>query len=257
MPDIARQPRREGVLHELRSRRQPDQVYYLYIPRRYDGRAPARLLVTMHGRDREASHRAERFLAFAERHNYILLGPRFPASIRFQVLGMGGDRADVRLLNLIEEVAGDLNIEADRFDLIGYSGGAQFAHRFLYVWPERLRSVVIGAPGTVTLPSSRERWPVGIRNLARLAGVRFDLEAVRRPRVMLIVGTDDINLDGLNQSPWAMRAGSTRLGRARSLHAAWLVAGITHEYIEVSESAHGLDDQIVERVADFLVASST
>jgi hypothetical protein len=193
-------------------------------------------------------------VAFAERHDYILLGPHFPPSIRFQMLGIGGERADQRLLDLVDEVAGDLTVHTDQFDLFGYSAGAQFAHRFLYVRPARLRSVVIGAPGTVTLPSSRDRWPVGVRGLARTAGVRFSLEEVRRPRVLLIVGTEDVTLEGLNQNPWAMRTGATRLGRARSLHAAWLVAGIAHEYVEVPESGHGLDDQIVESACRFLAA---
>jgi hypothetical protein len=85
-----------------------------------------------------------------------------------------------------------------------------------------------------------------------VTGARFELDEVRRPRVMLIIGTEDLLLDGFNQQPWAMRAGATRLHRARSLHAAWLVAGIEHEYVEVSGSAHGLDEQIVEHTARFL-----
>jgi hypothetical protein len=69
---------------------------------------------------------------------------------------------------------------------------------------------------------------------------------------MLIVGTEDVVLERLNQSPWAMRTGATRLDRARSLHAAWLVAGIEHAYVEVSGSGHGLDEQLVEQACRFL-----
>ena len=243
-----------GIVQNLTSRRRSDQAYFLYVPQRYDEGAAFRLLVTVHGHDREASLRIEHFVAFAERHQYVLLGPHFPASVRFQMLGIGGERADLRLLDLVDEVSQDLSLDAEQFDLVGYSGGAQFTHRFLYVWPRRLRTVVVGAPGTVTMPSLRDRWPSGVRNLAKVSGQRFDLAEVRRPRIMLLVGADDLLLEGFNQSAWAMQTGATRLGRARTLHAAWLVAGIDHEYVEVPGSGHGLDEQMVEEAARFLVA---
>jgi len=249
-------PHTPGGVQCLTSRRQPDQVYYLYVPREYDESAGYRLLLTMHGHDRETSVRIEHFVALAERHRYVLLGPHFPPSIRFQMLGIGGERADLRLLNLVEEVSEDLSLGADQFDLVGYSGGAQFAHRFLYVWPRRLRAIVVGAPGTVTVPSTRERWPSGVRSLAKVAGARFNLAEVRQPRIMLLVGAEDFLLEGFNQSPWAMRTGATRLERARVLHAAWQVAGIEHEYVEVPGSGHGLDERMVEHAARFLVGGA-
>jgi pimeloyl-ACP methyl ester carboxylesterase len=246
------QPLDPGVLQRRVSRRWPDQVYHLYVPRGHADTSALRLLVTVHGYDREAVGRVGQFVELAERHRFILLGPEFVPSIHYQTLGVGGDRADLRLLDLVEEVSSDLGLDAERFDLFGYSGGAQFAHRFLYVWPRRLRSVVVGAPGTVTVPSTRNRWPVGVRDLRRVTGARFDLDEVRRPRLMLIVGTEDLVLEGFNQRPWAMRTGATRLDRVRTLHAAWLVAGIEHEYVEVSGSGHGLDEQIAEQACRFL-----
>lgn len=250
-----RQPLDPGMLQRRVSRRWPEQVYHLYVPREHADTSTLRLLVAVHGYDREAVSRVEQFVDLAERHRFVLLGPEFIPGIHYQTLGVGGDRADLRLLDLVDEVSTDLGLDVEQFDLVGYSGGAQFAHRFLYVWPRRLRSVVVGAPGTVTLPSTRDRWPVGVRNLQRVTGSRFDLDEVRRPRLMLLVGTEDLVLEGFNQRPWAMRTGATRLDRARSLHAAWQVAGIAHEYVEVSGSAHGLDEQIVERACQFLAAA--
>jgi poly(3-hydroxybutyrate) depolymerase len=240
-----------GELRELTSSRHPDQTYYLYVPPGHDGHEAPRLLVVIHGQSRGAANYAEQFTSFAAQHGYILLAPLFPSSIRFQELGLGGERADLRLLELVDEVAADHSLQSEQFDLFGYSGGAQFAHRFLYLQPARLHSVVVGAPGTVTLPNDGERWPAGVRGLSRTAGVRFNLEQIRRPRVMLIVGAEDMTLEGLNQAPWAMRTGSTRLGRARSLHAAWLVAGIHHRYVEVPRAGHGLDHLIVDEACRF------
>ena len=252
----AKCPVTPGVLQQLTARGRPDQEYYLYVPPGFVAGAGCRLLVTMHGHDREAMGRIEHFAEFADQQNFIVLAPHFPPSIRFQLLGVGSDRADLRLLDLVDEVAEEFALDGSQFDLFGYSGGAQFSHRFLYVWPNRLRSVVVGAPGTVTLPDERERWPVGVRNLAKVAGARFDLDAVRQPRIMLLVGTEDLILEGFNQHPWAMRTGATRLGRARTLHAAWLRAGIEHEYAEIEGSAHGVDPMIVERVSRFLCSQT-
>lgn len=249
--DRARRPvgRRLGPTSGVAS----DRASYLYVPTAYDGSAPLRLLVSVHGRSRMAARYAECFAALADRHRYAVLAPLFPESSRYQELGIGGPyRADLRLLDLIDEVAARYAVETARFDLFGYSGGAQFAHRFLYVHPERLRSVAIGAPGTVTLPNEQDPWPVGIADLEDLAGAPFNVEAVRRPRVLLLVGRRDVTLSELNQSKRAMRAGTTRLGRARTLHAAWLVAGIEHEYLEVPDAGHGLSRRILEPVLRFL-----
>jgi len=244
-----------GTLRELRSSADAEQVYYLYIPPDYDGSSTFHLLAIIHGLSRGAERYAESFVEFADRHHFVLLAPLFPPPLRFQDLGLGSDvRVDLRLLELVDEVAGDLTVQTAKFDLFGYSGGGQFVHRFLYLRPERLRSVVVGAPGTVTLPNSEERWPIGVRGLARAAGVRFSLEEVRRPRTMLMVGAEDVMLEDLNQRPWAMQAGSTRLGRARHLHAAWLAAGIEHEYVEIPGAGHGLDERFVEPATRFLAA---
>ena len=245
---------RIGTLRELTSRRHPDQVYFRYVPPAYDGHSHFRLLAVIHGLSRGAERYIQQFTEFADRNRYVVVAPLFAQSVRYQELGIGGERADLRLFDLIDEVAEDLAIETARFDLFGYSGGGQYAHRFLYLHPARLRSVVIGAPGTVTLPDASRRWPSGVQGLAQLAGVPIDLEAIRRPRVLLTVGADDVMQDDLNQTPWAMRAGSTRLGRARTLHAAWLVAGIEHDYVEVPRTGHGLDDRIVGEACHFLAA---
>ena len=243
---------------EQTSRVHPRQRFYLYVPRSYDGGAQFRLLVVVHGYERRAEEYAEEFIRFADEHRYIILAPLFPRGERYQQLGIGDDdsiRADRRLLELVEEVGGRYRVETASFDLFGFSGGGQFAHRFLYVHPERLRSVVAAAPGTVALPTDRYRWPYGVADLERLANVRFDLAKVRRVRAMLIVGEEDVEDDNLNESDEANRFGRTRLKRARTLHEAWLAAGIQHEYVEVDDLGHELDERIVRRATRFLAGS--
>jgi pimeloyl-ACP methyl ester carboxylesterase len=245
---------RSGV-QTLASLAHPDQEYLLYVPPLHNDAGTFRLLVIVHGYSRRALEYTEAFVPFADRHEYILLAPVFSATNKYQVLGVGGSfRADLRLLRLVDEVGARFPLQDNRFDLFGYSGGGQFAHRFLYVHPGRLRAVVVGAPGTVTLPTERERWPAGVANLRQVVGRPFDVAVVRRPAVMLVVGSNDVTLDGLNQERWAMRTGATRLGRARALHAAWQVAGLEQQYVEVAGAGHGLTRPLLEAVYQFLAA---
>ena len=240
-------------VRSLTSRLHPEQQYYLYVPPTHDPDRPYRLLVVIHGYSRTAAAYAERFVEFARARDSIVLAPLFPDSIHYQDLGVGEEyRTDQRLLELVEEVAADYPLEASRFDLFGFSGGAQFSHRFLYLHPDRLRSVVVASPGTVTLPSRDTPWPEGVGDLQRVFGVPFDPEAVGSVPLLLLVGQADLGTADLDLSRSAMRFGPTRLARARSLHAALDAAGLAHTYLEIPAVGHTLDRRILAPAIDFL-----
>lgn len=251
--DVRTAPTARPLL-ECVSRRLPGRRYFLYVPSSSDERVAVRLLVIMHGYRRLAGAYARQFTAFADEHRSALLAPVFPYPERFQQLGIGDDsfRADLCLLDLVDEVSGTVRVDAGAFDLFGFSAGAQFAHRFLYLHPERLRSVVVAAPGTVTLPTERYGWPNGMAGLDGLAGVQVDLDRVRQVRALLIVGEHDVGDGNLNTLDAANRFGRTRLERARTLHAAWQAEAIGHDYVEVPGLGHVLDERISDRARDFL-----
>src|SRR5829696_9092463 len=100
-----------GAVHECVSRRRSDQVYFRYVPASYDNRSIFRLLVVIHGLSRGAERYIQRFTDFADRHRYVVIAPLFAQPMRFQELGIGGERTDLRLFDLIEEVAEDLFVE--------------------------------------------------------------------------------------------------------------------------------------------------
>jgi pimeloyl-ACP methyl ester carboxylesterase len=249
---------RKTVAHGLTeqdSRVFPKQEYVLYVPKSYDGSVRYRLLVVVHGDGRHVRMYARQFTDFADEQRYIILAPSFPDGERYQQLGIGEKektiRFDERLLGLVAEIGGRLNVEQDRFDLFGFSAGGQFAHRFLYLHPERLRSVVVASPGTVTIPKERYDWPAGFGNLKDLANVRVNLERVRQARVMLVVGRDDVDDDNLRETHEANRFGDTRLERARLLHEEWDDAQIVHRYVEIKGLDHTLDERIVKQATRF------
>jgi pimeloyl-ACP methyl ester carboxylesterase len=250
-----RQPIAYGLTRQT-SRVYREQEYYQYVPRSYNGTSRYRLLVVIHGDGRHAEEYAEQFIPFADERRYIILAPYFPEDERFQQLGIGEKektiRFDERLLGLVDELGGRLAVENDRFDLFGFSAGGQFAHRFLYLHPERLRSVVVASPGTVTVPRGRYDWPAGLDNLDTLANVRVNLDRVRQVRVMLTVGTEDVDDDNLRETDAANRWGKTRLARARTLHEEWDDARIPHQYLEIKGLDHELDERTVKPATQFL-----
>jgi poly(3-hydroxybutyrate) depolymerase len=254
LPTTTRPPVAPG-LTEQTSRVYPKQEYFLYVPKSYDGSARYGLLVVVHGDGRHVQEYTEQFTDFADEKRYIILAPYFPTGERFQQLGIGEKektiRFDERLLGLVAEIGGRLNVEQDRFDLFGFSAGGQFAHRFLYLHPERLRSVVVASPGTVTVPNARYDWPAGFGELDDLANVRVNLDRVREVRVMLVVGKDDVGDDNLRETDEANRFGKTRLERARTLHEEWDDAKIGHQYVEIKGLDHTLDERIVEPATRF------
>lgn len=235
----------------------PDQQYYLYIPTSYDEVNPARLLVVMHGAGRRAEEYGSEFTRFADDYRYVILAPLFPKGEGYQQLGLGDSdwmRSDLRLLSLVDEIGTLYKVQTDTFDLFGFSAGAQFSHRFMYVHPERLRTVTAAAPGTIALPDTRYRWPFGLSDIHKLIDRPHDMAKIRNVPAMLIVGKDDIEDDGLNESDEALRSGRTRLKRARLLHQAWLQAGIQHRYVEFVGIGHDLDENIAGRTVRFLIA---
>jgi pimeloyl-ACP methyl ester carboxylesterase len=244
--------------HIQASRLDDGTTFDVYVPPLADQCAPAGLLVSVLPRHAAVPkyQALELFSDFADTHRRLVLAPHFEFDSGFQRLGIGGPvRYDLRLLRIVDEVARRYGLATKRFDLFGYSAGGQFAHRFLYVHPERLRAVAVGAPGTVTLPTTDDVWPTGVANLAELTGRGYALAEVRRPRIMLYVGERDVTPEALAQTEEANRLGRTRVDRARTLHEAWLAAAIPHAYVEVPGMGHMDVHMSLERVHHFLAST--
>lgn len=89
-------------------------------------------------------------------------------------------KADAVLLAILDEVARMWpGIATEKVVLMGFSGGAQFVQRMVYVIPERIAGVVIAAPGRTTMLGSQERWPKGVGNFGEVFGKEVDVEAIR------------------------------------------------------------------------------
>lgn len=246
-----------GAMGAVASSKWPRYSYFPYVPLGFmlDPAPEATLIVAVHGSSRSAQAQRNGFVEFAERHGMFVMAPLFPIDLdadvpdeEYKYLAGSRDRFDLILLDMIDEYAAAFGVSFPRILLCGFSGGGQFAHRFLYIHPERLTAVSIGAPGFVTLPDDSRDWWVGTRDVEARFGKAIDVDAMRRVPVQLLCGAaDDIPFEIYSAQEMAMseddyaRYGRNRVERVETLRAALTGLGldVTREYIDGVPHAFG------------------
>ena len=152
-------------------------------------------------------------------------------------------RSDWGLLRLMTALRDEGRVGEGRFDLSGFSGGAQFAHRFAWLYPQLVGSLCATAPGWWTFPDPKVSWPLGIgSNGVSATGFQFSTNMRRflDRRILVCVGSDDVARDqNLRKDPDIdAQQGTTRVERARR----WCAAA------EASARAVGLKPTISLRI---------
>jgi len=217
-PAIAN-PEAAAPVRWCRLEARPAQRYLLYCPP--DMNADTPVLVAVHGISRNAAEMIRAFRAEAERRGVVLIAPyfgrrRFPDYQRLNRRGQGR-RADRVLLEILDEVAVLTGCATRRIHLFGYSGGAQFAHRFAFVHPQRVVAMVIGAAGWYTLPNPALAYPLGLGACSSLRRSAFVLPELLAVPALVMVGDADVAPGPELRSRTALNVhqGMDRIERAR------------------------------------------
>lgn len=240
-----------GATPFFASRADPRVSYCLFVPR---DRAPRRgmpVAVAVHGTGRGAESYRNALAGWAGRAGCLVVAPLFPAGLEgpYEIesykLIDERFRSDTILLSILDEVAERWGAVTDQVLLHGFSGGGHFAHRFLYLHPDRLLAVSIGAPGMVTRLDSASPWWLGTADIEERFGVRLDLDEIRRVHVQMVIGANDTETWEITLSPdnphWlpdCNAAGPTRLARMESLKASFERHGIAVRHDVVPAVAH-------------------
>ena len=195
--------------------------YELYLPRNLH--PDSRVLVSIHGVSRNAAEHLGLLRPYAEQHGAALIVPSFAADSYPDYQRMGrkgrGPRADLALIRLLNELGRAVGLDTERVDMFGFSGGAQFAHRFTMAHSGRVRCLVLGAAGWYTLPDHTLPYPYGVADAEGLEGVRLNVLAATRVPTLVVVGERDDCPDDeeLNRSEIVRRSqGLDRLQRAQA-----------------------------------------
>lgn len=259
-----------GATTVYAARDDPRFSYCAYIPESYDEEGERRypLVVLVHGTERGMLRYRDLFAEFAEREQAIVLCPLFPANICFpgdlssyKLIKAHGLRYDAVLLGMVDEMAAKYRLLGDdRVLMYGFSGGAHFTHRFLYLHPERLLGASIAAPGVVTLLDRDHDFWVGVRDLEAQFGKPLDLDRIREVPVQLLIGEDDLETWEITIRPedaWYMPgadlAGPDRNARIRSLERSLRSAGVSVRLETAPGVAHD-DRPLVPKAQAFFAA---
>ncbi|HKA56975.1 MAG TPA: hypothetical protein VKD28_00010 [Gemmatimonadales bacterium] len=210
----------------------PALEYLLYVPRSAKPGAP--LMVTVHGISGNALEHSIAFAEMCDECGVVMVAPTFEPHHDYQRLGRSGrgHRVDLLLDRCLAEVASRCNADASRIYLFGFSGGAQFGHRYAIAHPHRVARAVVAAAGWYTFPDPSESYPYGIRPVRALPDVTFDAEQFLRVPISVLVGDLDTTLENTrNTARTNAQQGTTRLERARNWVAAMRDAATTSRLV--------------------------
>ena len=199
---------------------------YLYLPRGWEPGAP--VLVAVHGISRNAREQVQMFAPWAERCGFAIVAPLFTRDRYrdYQRLGLekGGRRSDAFLDAALEAFERWTGAPPRPVAMFGFSGGAQFAHRYALLRPERVEALVLGAAGWYTMPDPEQAYPLGVAHVPVTGALPYR-EWLRLPMLVLVGSHDTERDDALRQSPEVDAAqGAHRLERAQRFAAAMRAA---------------------------------
>lgn len=235
----------------------PPREWFSYYPVRLEPTTP--VLVFVHGISRRAAEFVYRLRAAADERQAIVIAPLFrkEAFGQYQQLvdPVSGVRADLAMLDILDAVGRETGADTARFYLAGVSGGAQFAHRFAWAHPERLRGLGLLAAGWYTWPDAQMPYPLGLLDLP--GGRTAEPNALNGLPIEVFVGDRDIARDEtLRRCPEIDRLqGRNRLQRAK----AWTEAmgragsGATPNLTVIPGAGHNLGAAFVEAGLDRLM----
>ncbi|MFM6830451.1 MAG: hypothetical protein ACKOVA_09010 [Novosphingobium sp.] len=218
--------------------------YYAVIPETM--RKGAVPLVVVHGISRNAAELALRFGEIALLSGTPIIAPLFER----KAFGMYQQvrtpsvctQSDDALFGILDDASRRFGCDTAQIDLFGFSGGAQFAHRFAMLHPARARHCIAAAAGWYTMPDFNVAWPLGLRAAPR----QIDEEALARVRFDVIVGGLDRSQDrALRRSPAIDAAqGIHRLQRARQWHHAMRNYGFRGGLTVIPGLSHAFSDAV-------------
>lgn len=154
--------------------------YWLYLPKSLDPKKTYWLVVGVHGHLGKGDGAAGLKSWTTKFDNVIVVGPTFPSNNPYYQM-LEGD-SDAQLLLLHRDLSKEFKLHQQMF-LYGFSGGAQYVHRFASRYPEAVIGVSANSGGTWdNEPSPKAKFPwvvsCGLKDLkhstASAPGSRID-----------------------------------------------------------------------------------
>lgn len=200
----------------------PDVKLLFVMPKIIDKNTE--VLFIIHGASRDVDGYLDLWIESSKEKNVILVAPHFTKTHfpHYSTLGMAThsgnliknkDRwLDNSLSNFYSYFKNRYNLETNNYRVFGFSGGSQFAHRYLmYGNDKKISRAALGSAGWYTFINN-EDFPYGIKDMPLEAG---RIEWLMSNKILFFLGDEDNdpNHSSLNTSVGAMNQGSDRYER--------------------------------------------
>ena len=237
--------------------------YFYHVPAEFRPDSP--IIVSVHGISMNAAEHMVRLRGIAKANGAVIIAPHFSrkAYPRFQRLQdrKSGRRADLALIDMLADVRRRFGLTSAKIHLTGFSGGAQFAHRFAFYHADMVASCVSCAAGWYSFPDEETAFPLGTAPGSGPDGMSVHPDWLR-VRHHVFVGSRDTAVEvALNMSaPVVAMQGIGRRERARrwveAMNRARAVAGeaavgftvirgLSHDFTKAHER-HDLGNLVAE-----------
>lgn len=128
------------------------QRYLIQLPSGYRADKKYTVFIAIHWYTGTAEQQVNEWKFYANKEKYILLCPQFADG--YQLFQQNEDK---KLIEIIKELEQEFHVGRGMVFLVGYSGGAQFAHRFAFRHCAYIRAVCVLAAGEYdSLPFSSQ-----------------------------------------------------------------------------------------------------
>ncbi len=194
--------------------------YYLFCPKNLS--SETKVIVCVHGISRDAKQQITAFQQQANNYNHIIIAPLFSKKYYhgYQRLetGAAGYTSAEALNKILHDVHKICTIKTNNITLFGYSGGAQFSHRYAMLYPEKINRLIVCASGWFTFPDENKNFPYGLKGIqASVTNMAKNLPTFLQLKIRILVGElDNTNDLGLNRKKRINRQqGHHRVERAK------------------------------------------
>ena len=240
------------------------KALFIHVPPDAANRPALRIVVALHGMNGQGEAFASSLLSEADKNGWVVIAP----TIAYQNYLDTGLLTDDDLLyarelkatldELPKRLAGYRL--SKRASLYGFSRGAQFAHRFALMYPDRVLGVAAMSAGAYTLPYENRSldgkttllpFPFGVGDFKQRLGQGPDYAGLKRVKFLVQVGASD-NREGDVARSFDSFIGKTRVERASSFVAALKELGITARLVIVAGTGHECNADMQKTSNQFL-----
>ena len=201
---------------------------WAYKPSGYN--ANSKVLMVMHGTNRDADRYRDEWTKHAEKNNILLIVPQFTIESFPKANGYNLGNVFVASSNytktnpadmwsysaiepLFDHVKAKYQSSQNQYNIYGHSAGSQFVHRFIFFIPQaRVAKIITANAGWYTAPSFEIDFPYGLNNTP-VNDEALKL-ALQKPVTILLGEADnDPNHTSLRRAKEAMLQGPHRFAR--------------------------------------------